>query len=614
VPYDHAIVFSILPVDLVAADPPHDAGRLRSGVSDRREVGTHQGLFPASSWMTALAFGVVALPFIVALGILISQSGSHLTLADDLALIDLHTRRALTWKQQLGVFDHYHWNHPGPAYFYFLSVGYRVLGNGAKSMFIGAALLNGLSAIACVAVVRYRSSPARALWASVWICGLIALLAASGSAATTYSESLLGGLVSPWNPMVVTFPLLLTILLSAAAVDRSGLSLLAAMIVGSFVVQTDISTTPVVAVVVGAALLVWFGTAAADLIGLRVGKRSSARRRRWVERRHWIVGPILALGSIGLFVLIWLPPVIQQQSTHPGNLTLIARFFNSHRGTYPLVVGWRSLLSVDGILIEGPQAVMRSMLGLVVLHPALAWTATIITGLSALFAIVLGFVQRKRFAIGIGMLSLAGSAAVVISATHVVGFIFGYLLAWAIVLPVVALIGPAMPAQLVRGHRHAAAAGPRVTASTGLRMALCFVATAVCVVAIVRVVMIPPLTAASDPTVGRLATLVAPSLKPGKSVFVGDAGAGTKSTRLLDTEEFIGLVNILDERGFGPTVNHVWRTEFGPGYQTDNREAHHINLTTWDPTSPTIPGYVGHAGDMAVVVTDESGAPVARQP
>jgi hypothetical protein len=122
------------------------------------------------------------------------------------------------------------------------------------------------------------------------------------------------------------------------------------------------------------------------------------------------------------------------------------------------------------------------------------------------------------------------------------------------------------------------------------------------------------LTAASDPTVGRLVALVAPSLEPGKRVFVGDSGAGTKSTRFLDTEEFIGLVNILDARGLRPTVNHVWRTEFGPGYQTDSREARQINLTTWDSSSPTLPGYVGRAGDMAVVVTDGSGTPITHQP
>jgi hypothetical protein len=107
---------------------------------------------------------------------------------------------------------------------------------------------------------------------------------------------------------------------------------------------------------------------------------------------------------------------------------------------------------------------------------------------------------------------------------------------------------------------------------------------------------------------------VTPRLESGSRVFVGDGGAGTVDTKLLDTEEFIGLVNLLDEAGFHPTVNHVWRTEFGPGFQTDGREKRQINLTTWDPTSPTLSGYVGHAGDMAVTVTDSIGAPVGRKP
>jgi hypothetical protein len=99
-------------------------------------------------------------------------------------------------------------------------------------------------------------------------------------------------------------------------------------------------------------------------------------------------------------------------------------------------------------------------------------------------------------------------------------------------------------------------------------------------------------------------------LKPGNRVFVGDDGAGTTDTRLLDTEEFIGLVNLLDQNGYRPTVNHIWRTEFGPGYQTDSHESRQINLTTWDPGSPSMTGYVGKAGNMAVTVTDHAGAAI----
>ena len=596
-----------------APDPPGPqagpAHRVRRG--DR----TGTGLVPSGRWLTALAFAVVALPFVVALVELLRQSGTNLTLADDLALIDLHTRRALEWKQQLGVFDRNNWNHPGPSYFYLQSVVYRVLGGGARALFVGATLGNGLAALGCVAVVRYRSTPARALWAAVWICALAGLLAASGPASTTYSESVLGGLVSPWNPMVVIFPLLLTVLLCAAAIDRSGLSLLAAVVTGSFVVQTDISAAPVVVVVGGVAALAWAGTSVYDLVRLWAGDGARDRRNVWGERRHWITGSILALGTLAVAIVMWLPPLAQQRANHPGNLTLIARFFTHHQGTYPLGVGWKSLLSVDGIVLQGPGGVMRTYLGFAVAHAGLAWTATVVTGLAATAAVVVGILQRNRFALGLGLLVLVGSVAVVVSATHVVGYIFGYLLVWAVVLPIAALIVPGLLA--VPGFPTDASPSPAprpVTASTGLRVALCVVAAATSVVVVVRVASMPPLTRASDPNVGQLATLVTPYLVPGGRVFVGDGGAGTVDTKLLDTEEFIGLVNLLDQNGHRPTVNHVWRTEFGPGYQTTGQEQRQVTLTTWDPTSPTLPGYVGKAGDMAVTVTDPTGAPVARTP
>ncbi len=233
-----------------------------------------------------LAFGVVAVPFAVAIVRLLASPSAHLTLPDDLALIDLHTRRALVWKQQLGVFDHNNWNHPGPAYFYLQSVVYRVFGWGARSLFLGATLLNAVAALCCVGVVRRRATPARALWAAIWICVLASVLAASGTASTTYSESVLGALVSPWNPVVVIFPLLLLILLCAGAVDRSGPSLVGALLVGSYVVQTDISTLPVVAVVVAVAGAVWLVTAVRDRAG-RPLERDTNRRAGGPGRCWW---------------------------------------------------------------------------------------------------------------------------------------------------------------------------------------------------------------------------------------------------------------------------------------------------------------------------------------
>ncbi len=585
---------------------------------------------PSGRWITALAFAVVAIPFAWALLRLLASPTTQLTLPDDLALIDLHVRRALAWKQQLGVFDRNNWNHPGPTYFYLLSLVYRVLGSSVRSLFVGATLLNALFAVACVAVVRRRTTPTRALWAAVWVCVLAGVLAAVGPSATTYSESVLGALVSPWNPMVVLFPLLLLVLLSAGAVDRSGPSLVAALLVTTFVIQTDISATPVALAFVGTAAIVWLGTVVADRVGAArraPNELSSARRARRARRVRSPWAAVMVVGGLLALALMWLPPVIEQFSNHPGNLTLIERFFSTGHTGQNLSGSLWAVAAAATVVVVGPSEVMGSILGWAPAHAGLAVGVSLATVAIAAMTTVLGAVRRTRFAIGMGVLTLVGSAAAVVGVTHVVGFIFGYLVVWVVVLPVTALIGVGMvqvplPASWSRstalsspGSSTGSSPGSSPGSSTRspatiVRVGLCAVALVVGVVTCIRVAAIPPLAHASDPHVGQLADLVTPLLVSGERVAVGDGGAGTKDTQLLDTEEFIGLVNQLDRLGYHPTVNQFWKSQLGPGYRTDGTETRVVGLTTWTPASLSLPGYVGHVGDMAVTVTDRTGAAV----
>jgi hypothetical protein len=565
---------------------------------------THDGGRPRPSgrWLTTLAFAVVAVPFAFAVLRLATAPTANLTLPDDLALIDLHVRRALVWKQQLGVFDHNNWNHPGPTYFYLLSLAYRVLGSSARSLFVGATILNALSAVACVAVVRRRTTPTRALWAALWLTVLAGVLAAGGTAATTYSESVLGALASPWNPMVVLFPLLLLVLLCAGAIDRSAPSLVGALLVGSFVIQTDISTTPLALALVGVAGLVWLVTVALDSRG-RVGQPSDPPAvGTWTPGR-W--SPGLVGGGLVALALMWLLPVVQQFTNHPGNLTLIEQFFRAGHPGQTLSASLWSVTAAAAVLVVGPSEVMGSILGGTQVHAGLAVAVSLATVVLATAVAVAGARQRSRFAFGTGVLTLVGIVASVAAVTHVVGFIFGYLVVWAVVLPVAALIG----AGTVRIALPTLSSGPRA-AVTGVRVALAVVAVAVIIVTCTRVAAIPSLDHAGDPRVGQLAALVVPRVAPGQRIAVGDAGAGTVDTRLLDTEEFIGLVDLLDRSGYRPTVNDFWKAQFGPGFRTDGTEPRVVGLSTWTPRSPDLRGYVGHVGDMAVTVTDRSGAPV----
>jgi hypothetical protein len=546
--------------------------------------------------MTAVAFGVVAVPFAVVLGRLVLASGQHLYLPDDLALIDLHTREALRWQQQLGVFDHNGWNHPGPTYFYLLSLSYRLFGDGARAQFIGATALNALAALACVWVVVRRAGPGRALWAAVWVAFLGVLLAAAGPGNVTYSEAALGALVSPWNPTVVIFPMLLLLLLSAAALTRSGLSLLGAWLVGSFIVQTNISCLPVVTVVVLVATVGWAVTAGRDR-RVRAGTAPDDRPGR--PSRRWATGLTVA-GAVAL-VVMWVPPVVQQLTNHPGNLTLIARFFTGdHPGQSWGAALW-SLVAVHGILAVGPREVMSTYLGGSPGHAAVAILLTVAVVAIGVAVAVVGMRQRLRFAAGLGVLGLAGLVATLVSADRVVGPIYGYLMVWAVAVPIAVLIGAGM----LRWERVRLPSGRPLTGSRGVRVAAGVVALGLGVVLTVRVASLPALSTVSDPVVGRLAGLVAPHLDGRGTVFVGDNGFEDRrcQPQLIPTEEFIGLVNQLDARGYRPRVNSFWQAQFGAGFQSDGRDHQQVELSQWSTASSTLPGYVGRVGEIAVTVS-----------
>jgi hypothetical protein len=253
--------------------------------------------------------------------------------------------------------------------------------------------------------------------------------------------------------------------------------------------------------------------------------------------------------------------------------------------------------AINGVLVEGPSEVMSSVLGSPPTHSTLTvvvWIAVILVG-AAVTAI--GTRQRLRFATGLGALSLIGCAATVLAVTHVIGFVFGYLVAWEIAMPIAALIGLGMvrwpwPISPIRNRT--------ATSSPVMRLALGGVAVLVGVVLAVRLSSLPALSKVSDPTVARLDSLVTPSLRHQQSVFVGDNGV---QPLLLGVEQFIGLVNQLDEQGYHPRVNTAWKAQFGARYLSTGHEAATIELSPWSDRATGQAGYVGRVGNIAVTLT-----------
>ena len=533
---------------------------------------------PVPPWLAA---GLVLVPFAVGVVRLLVEASPRITLPDDLALIELHTRNALSWAQSLGPFDRNNWNHPGPSYFYLLSIPARLIGSGPRALFVGATTINGAAAACTVWAARRRAGDGAALWAAGAIGLLAVQLSFTGPLDVTYSESRLGALVSPWNPTVIVFPLLLTLVLFAAAPAGSPLSLVGAAVSGTFVVQTDIATAPLVAAVGLAAI-------AATVVRAIVTKRAMpgttssgppAGRRVPRSLGWWVVGSALV-------VLAWIPPLVEQATGHPGNLTRIARYFSTARQGQTLHDAFWGIVTAQGVLATGPSRVIGSVLGAPPTHAALALAVTGLSLAAAVAAVVAGIRLGRPFAVSAGAAGLLGTAVSLLSALRIPGLFFGYLVLWSVACPVISLIGLGslgLPRRLPARSRSA------------VRLAAVGVAGMVAVAAVVQVVRLPPLAAASDPVVGRLTALVVPRLHPGEHVYVGDSGPD-----LIQLEEFIGLVNQLDARGIHPSVSPAWRAQFGTSYVANGHERVSVLLTPWHRASTSLPGYVGRAGRIAV--------------
>jgi hypothetical protein len=424
----------------------------------------------------------------------------------------------------------------------------------------------------------------------------------------------LGALVSPWNPTVVILPMVLFAVLCAAAPTGSPLSLLGAVLIGSFIIQTDISAAVMVVVFLVASALGCVVTAvyrrrkgsgrhetgAEVMVGADPdGARTPVARRStwWASARASRWGTVWAGLGMVVLVAMWVPPLIQQFSNNPGNMTLIIRFFTGPQSTASatLANSFRAAMAVSGVLTVGPSEVMNLALGRVYPHPVPASITAVVLVAVAVGVVVVGLRLRRRFAVMLGALSLAGGAVAVFAAFRVTGPLWGYLLVWGVAAPLLALIGLGVLV-LAPADRPAALSTRGIMAA--LRAGVCALAVVVCVVLSIHTAATPPLSAASDPTVGATVGLITPKISPGRPAELVDRlGAD-----LLGTERFVGVVNLLDAQGYDPKVGGFWIDLFGPGFLATGREPTQVSIGRWTPSSPSSPGYVGRVGDYAITV------------
>lgn len=420
-------------------------------------------------WLAMAAPVVVgAAPLILMVVSVVFGGGPRTESADD-ALLTLTTRDAVTGRQLLGPYSRFGWHHPGPSYFYLLSLPTWVWHRAPTGSWVGATLIGTACAAATVAAVRWWAGPRAGWWAAI---GTLVVVAGLGP----------GLLRDPWNPYVVTLPVLFVGVAAAAAAAGARGALPWALVVGSVAVQTHISTAPVVVGMVGLAVVVravrWArrhlsrgragpGVAsraargathvagAVPTVARRSAPAGAARAHTaggWdghphippglpplplAPRRSWRRRPDLAV-AVAALAIQWAPPVVDELFGS-GNLSKLLSFFSAPHPQHPWAGSWRLTTAIFSITMFQHHVAVKD--GVVDPHPLLT---TIAFGALAAVAIGAGIASRRPVAVWCGVVALVGGFLAVCSVTRIVGQPFHYLLLWMAVLPVVPLVGAAV--------------------------------------------------------------------------------------------------------------------------------------------------------------------------
>jgi hypothetical protein len=372
-----------------------------------------------------LSLAVLIVPLVVGLvRVLVSLHQPYIHYGD-VAVIESAIRDTLGGHQLLGPYSHFGWFHPGPAYFYLVAPLYWVLHENARALFLGAFLINAGCAVAIVAVVRTRCGESAARWGTLVVGGLLFFTEASGIS-----------LYSPWNPALLALPLLLVMVLVASSATGSTISLLWAVVIGSFVVQTELGTAPTAfaVLVVGAALWGW-----------------TAWRRRRLEPTAGRTRHRAAVAGTGLLVaLVWLPPLIQQTTQSPGNVGRTVHFFE-HPPTAQQAGGGHTRGQAVRAVAEYATALPLKANAFPCCEPnqfsgprSLYTDRFVGFGAGVLVALgvtVIGWRRRDRFAMTLGAISVVAAGTAILAATQVVGPLFEHLVWWTTVVFVPGWIG-----------------------------------------------------------------------------------------------------------------------------------------------------------------------------
>ncbi len=358
--------------------------------------------------MAALVLTV--LPLLVAVPRVLSK-GAFAPHGDD-ALIELRVRDVGSNTPLVGSYQRFGYNQPGPALFYLLVLPYRLLGSRFAGLQVAALLTNAVAIVGIAVVAFHRGRAVLALWSLALVAVLVHALGATS-------------LSDPWEPHITVLPLLLLVFLAADVASGRSWSLPLAAAVASFLAQSYAVLVPV-----AAALFAW----AAASIAVRAWRGGPRRRpdAGSAPSSRWGVGRNVALATIAVLGLLWLPTVIEQLTEQPGNVTQMVDFFGTSQDTLGLSDAYHAVaLQFDhraswlgndlryvpfttAVDIRGPSPLPLALLALIVA-----------TGVS---------LRRRDDTTPFGLTVLVAVGAGILGLSRLVGDVYPWILEWTRVL------------------------------------------------------------------------------------------------------------------------------------------------------------------------------------
>jgi hypothetical protein len=321
---------------------------------------------------------------------------------DDDATIELLTRDAGRGRHWIGPYSRFRWNHPGPIFFYAVGPVYWLSGGKPAAARLVPLFINIGCAVGIVCIVRRYFGSIPAVIAGAGVAIIAAHLGASIVA-------------SLWNPYSTIMPFALFICLAVGAIMSGWMYLPLTVAVASFLTQTHIAHVPtvaaVVAVIMALAVREYVRYRASPAAGTADGARVSGR---------WL------LATAATAVILWTPPLIDQLTMLPGNLSLLWHFFTTERGSHSLADVIRMAApNVSGILLRIPLMIAARYEEPTPSLVAEVLLIALIAGLAFALGRSRGGPLRTLVALTLATLVVALAAA-----TRIVGELHAHLFTW----------------------------------------------------------------------------------------------------------------------------------------------------------------------------------------